>query len=304
MIALLVRFSLAAELASYLVVGWMLHHYAGWPVAAVVGAAFASSLGVRLALVCFTCTTGGWFQRTPRVAEHYLGAAQTFRYVLGEYRALLEDNYVNLPWERLVLRRDPVPAPGPATPIILVHGYFSNRGFFRHVARVLDGGGFGPVHAPNFSVILQDIEHFADELHEAIERIALASHAQQVILVCHSMGGLAARRYVRDHGERRIARLVTIATPHQGTAMATLGLGANARQMQRGSAFLRALADSEAARRPGFPATSIYSPHDNLVAPQDTSRLPWARNVALPGLGHVAILHSPALFAVLVDALR
>ena len=65
--------------------------------------------------------------------------------------------------------------------------------------------------------------------------------------------------------------------------------------MHRDSTFLRELCAREAERRPPCGVTSIYSPHDNLVVPYATSRLAWARNVALPGHGHVAILLSRSL---------
>jgi hypothetical protein len=50
--------------------------------------------------------------------------------------------------------------------------------------------------------------------------------------------------------------------------------------------------------------TSIYTPHDNLVAPQETSVLPWAKNIAIPGRGHVDILGAAQLVDVLVMELR
>jgi hypothetical protein len=118
------------------------------------------------------------------------------------------------------------------------------------------------------------------------------------------MGGLAAREYLRRHGPGRLAKLITIASPHHGTALARFGVGANATQMRRGSDFLAALARSESERPPSIPAASIFSTHDNLVAPQETSRLPWAKNVALAGLGHIDILGSQRLFAVLLEELR
>jgi hypothetical protein len=85
---------------------------------------------------------------------------------------------------------------------------------------------------------------------------------------------------------------------------ARFGLGANARQMMRGSAFLAALRELEADGRHACHVTSIYTPHDNLVAPQETSRLPWARNIAMPGRGHVEILGSAELLQALIAELR
>jgi hypothetical protein len=72
----------------------------------------------------------------------------------------------------------------------------------------------------------------------------------------------------------------------------------------RASEFLSALCHTEGEKGPDCGVTSIYTPHDNLVAPQETSRLEWAKNVVLPGLGHLNILNSERLVAALVEELR
>lgn len=290
MLARLVRASLLLELAVYIALGaWL------W--------ALAFALGIRLALVLLTMTTG-WIAGAPRSPGHRIGFMATLGLVFGEWRSLLLDNFVYLPFERWALRPDPDPVAGGSIPVILAHGYMSNRGYFRRLARGLEAAGVAPIYTPNFRVVFASIETYVDELHAYVERIAAASGHGRVVLVCHSMAGLAAREYMRRHGAGRIAKLVTIASPHHGTVLAWLGVGANGTQMRPGSAFLAALAASERDRPAGIAATSIYSCHDNLVAPQDTSRLRWARNVALPGLGHIDILGSPRLLAVLLEELR
>ncbi len=302
MLARLIRFSLALELATLVALGVWLHASYDWPAAALVLGALGLMLATRLGLVCLTALLG-WVYRSARPPELRMRLSEIPRYLAQEYRALLADNFWYLPWESIALRPDPAPLPTGRVPIVLVHGYLSNRGYFRPLVRWLEAEDAGPVFAPNFPVLFTSIGHFADELHEAIERIA-SGCGQRVILVCHSMGGLAARRYLQVHGEGRIAKLITIASPHHGTALAGAGLGLNARQMGRGSDFLVALETAEAERAPSVAAVSIYSPHDNLVAPQDTSRLAWARNVSVPGLGHVSIIASPRMFPALRDALR
>ena len=67
---------------------------------------------------------------------------------------------------------------------------------------------------------------------------------------------------------RRALRL----NPQFAPAHALLGAGANARQMRRGSAFIVDLCEKEARRAPDCRVTSIYSTHDNLVAPQAVHR--------------------------------
>jgi predicted alpha/beta hydrolase family esterase len=303
MLARVVRFFLALEALFYVALGLWLHHGWAWGAPAIAGAVAALALGSRLAFLVLTALLG-WLHRSPCAPEHCIDFAGTLRYFLGEYRALLLDNFVYLPWEHRVLRPDPPPAACDRLPTILVHGYMSNRGYFAPLVRRLEADGLSQVHTPNFRVLFASIEHFAGELHREVERIATGCGRPRVNLVCHSMGGLAARQYLREHGPGRVAKLVTIASPHHGTMLAAMGLGLNARQMHRGSTFLAALAATEAAHPPAVDATSIYSPHDNLVSPQDTSRLPWARNVAIPGMGHVAILGCDRTFALVLEELR
>lgn len=143
----------------------------------------------------------------------------------------------------------------------------------------------------------------AADLAPGLDKVA-ADFGLDFVVVAHSMGGLVARAYLARHGAGSVARLVTIASPHGGTRLAKLGLGANARQMREGSDFLVQLRRREGADGPGCPVTSVYSVHDNLVSPQATSRLPWARNVALRGVGHVDILLDRRLHAVVAEEAR
>jgi pimeloyl-ACP methyl ester carboxylesterase len=303
MLTRIVRISLALELAAWIALGSWLHREHGWGVPAVVLGAGAGTLAIRLALVCFT-SIFSWVFRSERSPAQRLGVVGTLRLVLGEWRAMVADNFWYLPFDALAVRPDPPLARGGPVPILLVHGYMSSRGYWAAFVRWLEARGVQGVHVPNFTSVFSSIERLADELHAQIERIATGTGHERVVLVCHSMGGLAARLYLRERGDKRVARLVTLASPHHGTALAVLGVGEHGRQMRRGSAFLGALADAEAARPPQVPTLSIYSMHDNLVAPQETSRLPWARNVAVAGLGHVDLIASGRVYPQLLEEIR
>ncbi len=299
----LVRLQLLAEFAAYLFVGAWLHRAHGWPVPSLVAAAAATGLAVRLAIVC-TSSSIAWFARSPRSPEHQLGLAGTVRLVLGEWRAMLADNLWYLPFERQAMRADAAGHPADAIPVLMVHGYLSNRGLLHSLVGALEAAGVKGVRTFNFRCLFHPLDDYVAELELQATKVLGESGAPKLVLVCHSLGGLVARSWISRHGAARVAKLITIATPHHGTVLAKLGLGANALQMRRGCGFLGSLAAKEGATGPDCPVTSIYTVHDNLVAPQETSRLPWAKNVALHGVGHVEVLDFAPLHRAVLEELR
>ena len=303
MLARALRLSQLLELAACLALSAWLFRGHAHRAAAVVAATVAWFLGVRFVLVCISSLLGWWFGSPPAPGQR-IGWTGAVRMVLAEWRAFVAFNLFHLPWDRYVVRPDPPAQPTGRIPVLLVHGYFANRGYFRPLLRRLEARGVGPIFTPNFPACLASIERFADELDAEIERIAAGTGQAKVVLVVHSMGGLAARAYLARRGAGRVARLITIASPHHGTALAFMGLGRSARQMQPGSEFLASLERREGVAGPGVDTVSLYSPQDNMVAPQDTCRLPWARNVAMPGFGHIAILDSPELADALIPELE
>lgn len=294
MLANYARFSLTLEVLAYAAIAHWLHWVWGWSYVPLAAGALAMAFLNRFLTVSITAAVARFVSGPPDPRQRVgwaCGAAMLFR----EAWAVSAAQLFQFPFHAWAVRPDPPAVPTDRIPVVLVHGYYSNRGYFRHLVGRLEARGAHPVFTPCFTSIFASIEHFAAELQTEIERICAATGAPQVVLVCHSMGGLAARSYLALHGAARVRKLVTIASPHGGTALARLGAGRNARQMRRGSAFLAALREHEGAAAPGCAAISIYTPQDNLVAPPASSVLPWARNVALPGLGHMEILRSERL---------
>ena len=290
------------ELAAYAGIGVWLHLRFGCAYGPLALLGIGAALAWRFAMVCIGAFIG-YAAGSPRAPEHRIGPIGGLGLLLREWGAVVATGLWRFPWDRYALRRDPEPGPASPIPVILVHGYFANRGYFAGLVRRLESRGVAPIFTPNLASAFATIERYAEELGAEIERIAGAGDAQ-VVVIAHSMGGLGARAYLSAHGARRVRKLITIASPHHGTVHARFGAGDNARQMSPGSRFLEELREREGAGGPGCPVTSIYSPHDNLVAPQETSVLPWARNIAIPGCGHVDILGSPLLADILVAELR
>jgi ElaB/YqjD/DUF883 family membrane-anchored ribosome-binding protein len=286
MLTLLVRISLLAELAAYVALGAWLHARTAGDAARRCAAAVVRRSSLRLALVF---SPAPWLDLPLAARSRRIASGPRHRApAVGEYAALRRRQLLYLPFESVAVRPDPAPLAG-ARARDPVHGYLSNRGYFRPMLAWLEARGVGPVFVPNYrSVSLDDRDRRARRLHEEIERIAAGTGQRVILGVPLAWAGSSRGATCRTTARARIARLVTIASPHHGTELARFGIGSHARQMVRGSAFLRALARAEEARPPTVPSLSLYTVHDNLVSPQDTSRLPWARNVAVSGVGHLA----------------
>lgn len=201
---------------------------------------------------------------------------------------------------------DVPPVRDPQRPaVLLIHGYVCNRA----VWQPLLGAGLlrdCNVATVNLEPVFTDIDRYADCVHAALTRLLDASGAAQAILVCHSMGGLAARVYLRRFGDARVARVITLATPHQGTVFGRLGFGRNARQMAAGSGFLAQLAASEdEARRGKF--VCIASRDDNLIVPRSSPLLSGAAERAVEGVGHLALVEDERAWRIVaaeIDSVR
>ncbi|MBL8519936.1 MAG: alpha/beta fold hydrolase [Betaproteobacteria bacterium] len=214
------------------------------------------------------------------------------------------------PFPALAMGRDPVGALGrdptgavDGTPILLVHGFFSSRGMWIRFRKRLVGAGCGPVYTMDLKHVFGHVKDMVPSLHERIEAIARETGREQVILIVHSMGGLVSRQYLQVHGGQRIARLITLGSPHHGTRIAKIALFTCTRDMRRESGFLSALAAREAAHPPTVPTTSIYTLNDDLVYPPESSELPWAENISVRGVGHVSLLFDHAVFEIVMKRL-
>jgi len=227
-----------------------------------------------------------WIWRTPRPPETRLGFASTLRLYVTEIWTVAA-SWLLMALHRLLIR-DPLPAPAQR-PVLLVHGVLVNDGVWLSLRRFLASNGVAAIYAINYGPPLADIEWFAEQLHTRIEEIRAATGAERVVLLAHSMGGLVARAYLRRSGAARVAKLITIGAPHHGSMLAWTFPGTCLAQMRPGNAWLTDLNRDENSAAP-VPITSIWSRHDSMVAPQASSVLGNAENIALVGVAHNALL--------------
>lgn len=149
------------------------------------------------------------------------------------------------------------PAP-PALPVLFIPGILGDSSTWKDLGRVLEHAGWQLGGCPAFDQTLGTMVsvptctdgsgpgtsgplrpgdfyrmQFSDnqqltfleqgqELDSVISAILAATNAPKVVLVAHSMGGLAARSYLQRtrHHDHRVSELITIGTPHLGAEVA------------------------------------------------------------------------------------
>lgn len=281
---------LCLEIAAYLFIGRQFLH-ADWP-AAIVGAA-GGLLGIRASINAITWVFGmALASPAPR-----LGFARTARLMWDEYLAFLLTFVLVIPFERLWMPADRLTS--GKQPILLVHGYGCSRGVWWLLRRRLEAAGH-TVASVSLTPPYISLGRLEPILNQRIEEVCAATGSSQVTLICHSMGGLIARCYLARHGRDRVARLITLATPHLGSELSRIGFGQNSREMTTGSLWLQDMA----AERLAVPTISLRNAYDNYVMPQDNQRLPGARDIELPPVGHLAMLYDARVARLLIELLQ
>jgi hypothetical protein len=275
---------------------WWLGSYLGlgpcWAAAIALALFFAPHVAMGVASFALS-----WFGRTVPAPELRIGPFAAIGCVLREILTSTVAYVFLQPFPRLVMPDEPGRPNDGRPAVLLVHGYVCNAAVWVWMARYLGARGHR-TYTLTLEPVFSPIEDYVAPLARRIDE--LAGEAGRVILVAHSMGGLVCRAYLRRFGGARVARIVTLGTPYHGSALAPMGHGADAVDMRPGGAWLRELTVAGEGGHT-VPITSIYSVHDNLVVPQASSVLVGAKNVPLAGVGHLTLVFS-ARVAALVDA--
>ncbi|OAD39689.1 hypothetical protein LPB72_20765 [Hydrogenophaga crassostreae] len=186
----------------------------------------------------------------------------------------------------------------PGSTVVLIHGFVCNRGFWAPWMQAMRNAGV-PYTSVNLEPVFGSIDAGVPLIEDAVSR-AEQLGAKLPVLVCHSMGGLAARAWLASApgNLRRVGRVITIGSPHHGTWLARWSRVTNGRQMRQHSDWLNALAAKEAAlhgHQAYTPFLCWYSNADHIVFPTSTAMLPDADNRHVPGVPHVALAFHPTV---------
>jgi triacylglycerol lipase len=307
MVSRLTRLIIAAQLVAALLICIALINI--WRVNNVF-ASLAVGIGLVI-LIRLTISANNFFisfrYRSPTPEHFRLTLKQVLRLFSTEFVASM----LSANWTMAFCSFDRRIAGDPVgLPALLVHGYGCNSGYWHSLSRALRSAQVSH-YAVDLEPVFADIDAYAPLIDEALARLCQETGHEKAVIVAHSMGGLVVRAYIRKYGAARIAKVITLGTPHRGTGLANFGTGLNSRQMEwKGTAkqgkASQWLQDLEASENPEVRSlfVSIYSHHDNIVSPQTSSNLAGAENIELAGVGHVALAMTPKVQEIIVEKIR
>lgn len=280
MMAAVLRAFLLMVVALCAAAAWLLSGRIGWPWAIL------SSLFLPLLVHALVMAFGfAMAIARARRAAAPPPLAGWLRALPGEIAISLRNMYADIPWRASWPARLPASSRGA---VLLVHGYGCNRGIWRGMDSWLAARGWA-VDALDLEPPHAGIDDFGAQVAAAARRLCTQSGHASVVVLAHSMGGLAARAALRGSPSAPIVHVITIGTPHHGTWHARFGRGVCATQMQPQCVWIQ---DLLAGEPPGAPArfTCIASRHDNIVSPVSCALLDGARQLIRSGVGHMALL--------------
>ena len=179
--------------------------------------------------------------------------------------------------------------------VVFVHGFICNRGFWTPWLKLLTASNHA-FAAVDLEPVFCSLDDYPPIIDAAVAAVTEATGLPP-LLVCHSMGGLAVRAWLKG-GDRsgRVHHVVTIGTPHGGTWLGRFSRLPNGSQMGLGSQWLCAL-DADCIPTASTRFTCWYSNCDNVVFPTSTATLPGADNRLVCGVPHVALAFHPQVIA-------
>ena len=183
-------------------------------------------------------------------------------------------------------------AEGVLRPVVILPGIYESWHYLRPIAERLSSVGH-PVHViPTLGLNRAPIPVTATRVWNEL----LVRELRGVAIVAHSKGGIVGKHLmaVQDH-EGRVDRLVAIASPFNGSAMARIAPNPALRAFLPENPVIAALGAELAVNAR---VTSIYPSFDPHIP--DGCVLEGADNIELPVVGHFRILLQPAV----VDAVQ
>ncbi|MGY2875073.1 triacylglycerol lipase [Marmoricola sp. URHA0025 HA25] len=201
-------------------------------------------------------------------------------------------------------------------PVLLVPGYGGSTTDLAVLAKALEDAGRTTRIVALGARSTGDLHAQARVLDDAVREVRTSTGSRSVDLVGYSAGGVVVRVWMADHRGGDVARrIVTLGSPHHGTAVAALGADLGARvcptacqQLAPGSELLRSLnARDETAAGPRW--VSVWTSQDKTVVPPSSATLSGALDIPVQSIcpaariSHQTLPSDPIVVAIVLAEL-
>lgn len=173
--------------------------------------------------------------------------------------------------------------------VVLVHGFMAAPNVLVPLRDTIESRAGLPVSTFGYGPFGR-FEDIANRLSRLVDDLA-TRHAQ-ISLVGHSLGGLLSRYYAQELDRTRVVdRVITLASPYDGTPAANALPTGLARAMRPGSSVVRRLRASRAFAPPTY---ALLAEDDHLIEAQAAlAGLEGSEVQLLDGIGHNGVLYDP-----------
>jgi triacylglycerol esterase/lipase EstA (alpha/beta hydrolase family) len=189
-------------------------------------------------------------------------------------------------------------------PILLVHGYCNSSCVWTYIHQYLMSHTSHPVYTIDLGYPFHSLRTYAQAVTKKVKEICQETGQENVILIGHSMGGVVSSLVAMEH-DSLIAAVFTIGSPIGGTYVAKIGVGANAREMERHSQLILELSKQLEAKS-HVPFYHIATKTDQMVVPSSSGfrGITPEREFIFEDIGHASLLFSPRVAGLLVHWLK
>jgi hypothetical protein len=248
------------------------------------------------AIVCHSALASQ-LVRLPSTLEGIRDEAVAVAKAAGNYLIGLPDPHDEDVIE-LVRCRDEIPV-CHLTPVFLVHGFLHNWSAWLPLMATLRDAGFARFVRFNYSSVGDSPEESAGALTRRVFEVVERTRARRLHFVGHSLGGVVVRIHAIMHGgNARLSRVVTLGAPLLGTPWGHIPNSTALRELRPDSELVTLLANADDDRSRWV---TVAGGGDVIVPPRYAHLPRAARQVTVPGLGHVGLLYRQDLWELVRD---
>lgn len=188
-------------------------------------------------------------------------------------------------------------------PVLFIHGVFHNRSTFAWLKQKMTSHGYRHFKEVDLLTSIHPVPRLAEQIASVVSTMQRRYEVPQIDVIAHSLGGIIARYYVQAlGGDGTIKNLVTLGSPHAGTAWSNYSVLAHLKDLAPKSPFMEKLREMPPPQYTRVVAVS--GSLDVMVRPKSAGFWPGVRNIHLKRVGHAGLLFSQRVCEIILANLN